>query len=335
MERAVCPQLAGGRDRGRERRCCAGGARVFPHGEVPVGCGACISRTQRTRRNHFARMQAVAQRVLREVPGSTGWPRTRRPRDRHRDRPQRVHPPAAADIAQRGGRSCASEGMTATVSSIHINGWFGGHNKLVGARWIVQRVVDPRSRRRARRWVYVGDSTNDQRMFEACSATASVWPTSAVSAGADPPAAFREPFAERGAGFCGDGRHALLAPRASHPDTAWGLARWSRDPAPMAMPASACSAIFGSTFLSWWGISCCCRCCCCGSRVPMCPAAWPACSRRLRLGRHLPVHTVQLVGGSGSGGVQTLWLAGSHPGPGVAGFALHRRRSQPGSHCNC
>ena len=28
-----------------------------------------------------------------------------------------------------------AEGMNATVSSIHINGWFGTHTKLSGARW--------------------------------------------------------------------------------------------------------------------------------------------------------------------------------------------------------
>ena len=30
--------------------------------------------------------------------------------------------------------------MTATVSSIHINGWFGDHDKLTGARWMVRRL---------------------------------------------------------------------------------------------------------------------------------------------------------------------------------------------------
>ena len=31
--------------------------------------------------------------------------------------------------------------MTATVSSIHINGWYGDHNKLDGARWIVRTLL--------------------------------------------------------------------------------------------------------------------------------------------------------------------------------------------------
>ena len=32
-------------------------------------------------------------------------------------------------------------GMNATVSSIHVNGWFGAHTKLSGARWIVRRLL--------------------------------------------------------------------------------------------------------------------------------------------------------------------------------------------------
>ena len=56
-------------------------------------------------------------------------------------------------------------GMTATVSSIHINGWFGDHDKWSGARWIVQRRLGRALAHEADRWVYVGDSTNDQVMF--------------------------------------------------------------------------------------------------------------------------------------------------------------------------
>ena len=57
-------------------------------------------------------------------------------------------------------------GMNATVSSIHINGWFGTHNKLEGARWIVRQLWGRDLDAEMDRWVYVGDSTNDQIMFE-------------------------------------------------------------------------------------------------------------------------------------------------------------------------
>jgi hypothetical protein len=60
-----------------------------------------------------------------------------------------------------------SEGMNATVSSIHINGWYGEHNKLQGARWAVRQLFDRDLDAEMDHWVYVGDSTNDQLMFEA------------------------------------------------------------------------------------------------------------------------------------------------------------------------
>ena len=56
-------------------------------------------------------------------------------------------------------------GMTATVSSIHINGWFGTHNKLEGARWITQKLLGRDLDTDLNAWAYVGDSTNDQVMF--------------------------------------------------------------------------------------------------------------------------------------------------------------------------
>ncbi len=57
-------------------------------------------------------------------------------------------------------------GMNATVSSIHINGWFGDHNKLEGARWIVRTLFGRDLDAEMDQWVYVGDSTNDQLMFQ-------------------------------------------------------------------------------------------------------------------------------------------------------------------------
>ena len=58
-------------------------------------------------------------------------------------------------------------GMHATVSSIHINGGYGDHNKLVGARWIVRELWGRDLDAEMARWAYVGDSTNDQLMFDA------------------------------------------------------------------------------------------------------------------------------------------------------------------------
>jgi HAD superfamily hydrolase (TIGR01484 family) len=56
-------------------------------------------------------------------------------------------------------------GAQAKVSSIHVNGWFGAHDKTTGARWIVRRLYGRDLDAERGRWVYVGDSTNDQAMF--------------------------------------------------------------------------------------------------------------------------------------------------------------------------
>ncbi len=118
-----------------------------------------------TRRTNDRRMQAVAARVLREVPGATlSQDSPGRETDIAIDHSEFTHL-APAHIAQ-VVQIMQSEGMNATVSSIHINGWFGAHNKLAGARWIVRELLGRDLDAEIKRWVYVGDSTNDQLMFE-------------------------------------------------------------------------------------------------------------------------------------------------------------------------
>ncbi len=119
-----------------------------------------------TRAGNMARMQAVLARIECELPGArraTDSPG--RETDIAIDHSEFTHLPPER-IAQ-AVQIMRSEGMNATVSSIHINGWFGSHNKLQGARWIVRELLARDLDREMDRWVYVGDSTNDQLMFEA------------------------------------------------------------------------------------------------------------------------------------------------------------------------
>lgn len=117
-----------------------------------------------TRHLNTRRLQAAAARVLAEVPGATlARDSAGRVTDIAVDHAECAHLDAAA-IA-RVVAIMQSEGMQATVSSIHVNGWFGTHDKWSGARWIVQRRLGRRLEEQIGRWVYVGDSTNDQVMF--------------------------------------------------------------------------------------------------------------------------------------------------------------------------
>ena len=55
-------------------------------------------------------------------------------------------------------------GLNASVSSIHINGWIGAHSKWSGARWAVERALGLEFD--AADWLYIGDSSNDESMFQ-------------------------------------------------------------------------------------------------------------------------------------------------------------------------
>ena len=119
-----------------------------------------------TRSTNFARMQQVAQRVLREVPGAVlAQDSAGRETDMAVDHSEFTI--LRADGIAQVVAVMQSEGMHATISSIHINGWFGAHNKLAGARWAVRTLYGRDLDAELDAWVYVGDSTNDQLMFEA------------------------------------------------------------------------------------------------------------------------------------------------------------------------
>ncbi len=118
-----------------------------------------------TRATNFARMQLVAQKVLREVAGTMlSHDSSGRETDIAIDHSEFTH--LSTDKIDQVVAIMQNEGMNATVSSIHINGWFGEHNKLAGARWIVRELFGRDLDAEISRWVYVGDSTNDQLMFE-------------------------------------------------------------------------------------------------------------------------------------------------------------------------
>ncbi len=118
-----------------------------------------------TRAAHHARLQAVAQRVLREVPGATlARDSTGRETDIAIDHSEFSHLPQQQ--IEQVVALMRREGLQATVSSIHINGWLGTHDKLAGARWIVRALLGRALGDEIDHWVYVGDSTNDQLMFQ-------------------------------------------------------------------------------------------------------------------------------------------------------------------------
>ncbi|MBB3283271.1 HAD family hydrolase [Mitsuaria sp. BK037] len=116
-----------------------------------------------TRRENFARLQACAGAIVATVPGAQlARDSAGRLTDIAVDHSEftRLDDDAIAAVCD----LMRAHGLVATVSSIHVNGWIGEHSKWTAAQWAVKRLTgrafDPRE------WVYVGDSTNDQLMFE-------------------------------------------------------------------------------------------------------------------------------------------------------------------------
>ncbi|MBL8349382.1 MAG: HAD-IIB family hydrolase [Burkholderiaceae bacterium] len=116
-----------------------------------------------TRAANTVRLQACLRAVLAEVPGTqAARDSAGRLTDIAIDHSEftRLSPERVAEVVAVMQR----HGLTATVSSIHVNGWIGGHDKPSGARWAVEQALGLPFR--PGEWVYVGDSTNDQGMFE-------------------------------------------------------------------------------------------------------------------------------------------------------------------------
>ena len=160
-----------------------------------------------TRSINFARMQQVLAQIERTVPGAT-----RSQDSAGRETDIAIDHSEFTQLSQTAidevVRLMQTEGMTATVSSIHINGWFGQHSKLSGARWIVRELWGRELDAEIDRWVYVGDSTNDQVMFAHFAHSIGVANIRRFEAQLSHPPRYITP-AERGAGFAQVVQHLL------------------------------------------------------------------------------------------------------------------------------
>jgi hypothetical protein len=160
-----------------------------------------------TRRDNFSRMQTVLTHIENSVPGARrSQDSAGRETDIAIDHSEFTHlPQTAIDSVV---RMMQAAGMTATVSSIHINGWFGEHSKLTGARWIVRELCGRDLDAEIERWTYVGDSTNDQVMFEHFAHSVGVANIRRFEGQLTHPPRYITP-SERGAGFAEMTRHLL------------------------------------------------------------------------------------------------------------------------------
>ena len=118
-----------------------------------------------TRADNQLRMRQIATRVMFEVPGVFV---TRDSGGRETDLAfdYNEHARLSPATVQRVVDLLQGFGMHTTVSSIHIHGCFGDFNKWTGACWIARTLLQRDLPLALDRWVFVGDSGNDQAMFQ-------------------------------------------------------------------------------------------------------------------------------------------------------------------------
>ena len=141
-----------------------GAVALFADAAEARGVRVEYAESEAVREANTARLRAAAERIVSAVPGATlARDSAGRVTDIAIDHGEFAHLDAAR--IERVVALMREAGMNATVSSIHINGWYGEHSKLTGADWVVRRLLGRGLEAEREQWLYVGDSTNDELMF--------------------------------------------------------------------------------------------------------------------------------------------------------------------------
>jgi hypothetical protein len=118
-----------------------------------------------TRARNRALLERLAASILQDVPGAAlASDQPYRETDLAIDFCEDV-PPLPLEAAERIAALMRSAGLTARVSSIHVNGWFGDYDKLATTRLLFQERLGLDLDRVNRTVAFAGDSPNDAAMF--------------------------------------------------------------------------------------------------------------------------------------------------------------------------
>lgn len=165
---------------GRPAGWCDHIARMWPVDGVVGENGAFYFRYDRQRKKFISRLSVsaehiqqnrtrldqIARRILVDVPGcAMASDQAYRMADIAIDFCEDVAP-LSIDAVDEIVRIMTSEGLTAKVSSIHVNGWFGSHDKLSMTRQMMVETFSINIDQAKEKFVFVGDSPNDQPMFK-------------------------------------------------------------------------------------------------------------------------------------------------------------------------
>ena len=111
------------------------------------------------------RLHGIAERILAAVPGSAlAADQAYRETDLAIDFREDV-PPLPLEAAERIAALMREAGLTAKLSSLHVNGWFGDYDKLATTKELFAQEFGIDLDRERAAAVFVGDSPNDAPLF--------------------------------------------------------------------------------------------------------------------------------------------------------------------------
>jgi HAD superfamily hydrolase (TIGR01484 family) len=138
---------------------------VQPAYLLPKALSKLYQQDAATRADNLTRMTRIAQQVLAQVPTAVlSRDHAGRETDLAFDYKEFEDiPPVTVQAIL---ALLKQAGMQTTVSSIHIHGCFGNFDKWTGAQWMVRELFQRDLAAELDQWVFVGDSGNDQAMFQ-------------------------------------------------------------------------------------------------------------------------------------------------------------------------
>jgi HAD superfamily hydrolase (TIGR01484 family) len=111
------------------------------------------------------RLEAIGRHILEQVPGcAVASDQAYRETDPAIDYCEDV-PPLSLEAAERIAALMRDQGLTAKVSSIHVNGWFGSYDKLGMTQRLFAEFFKISPELLRREYAFAGDSPNDAPMF--------------------------------------------------------------------------------------------------------------------------------------------------------------------------
>ena len=142
------------------------GALYMRHDDVARALKKRFVADESERKRNRQRLAAIGEKILCEIPGcALASDQQYRETDIAIDYCEDVVPLSREDV-ERVVAMMRSEGLSAKVSSIHVNGWFGSYDKLAMTRTLLAEEFGIDLDAEQQRCIFIGDSPNDAPMFD-------------------------------------------------------------------------------------------------------------------------------------------------------------------------